>query len=114
MRDRDLYPDVLDRARDRSARRRTLARLENIPGTHDVDRCLVKALRRWLAARGVEEFEDLLDGDEAARSLVSLASEAVAQSGYDMQNPRTANRILVRLGLSDPMESRPRVDEFRR
>ncbi len=88
--------------------------LENNPGTHDVDRCLVKAVRRWLAARSIEEFEDLLDGDEAARSLVGLVSEAVAKSGYDMQNPRTANRIRVRLGLSDPTESRPRADEFRR
>ena len=58
--------------------------IENIPGTHDVDRCLVKAVRRWLAARGIEEFEDLLDGDEAARSPVSLVSEAVTQSGYNM------------------------------
>ncbi len=113
MHDDDLYEANLDKARDRSARRRTLDLLENLPTTHDIDRGAVIAIRRWLDKRAIHEFDDLRH-DPDARSLVGLIVDAMKQSRFDMDNPRTANRILVRLRLSDPMEPRPRSDEFTR
>lgn len=116
----ELFPDddietVDERtARERSARRRTLDLLENVPSTHDIDRCIVIGIRRWLANLGVETLDDIQDTDGAARALIDRIVEAVRQSRFDTTNQRTRNRLWVRLGLEPPMHARPRHDELTR
>ncbi len=107
-------------ARRRSARRRTLDMLECVPATHDVDRCIVIAVRRFLEARGVKKPGDLIDvdtsaaRDPSAAALVDRIVEAIKESRFDIRNRRTRNRVWVRLGLAQPMQPRPRSDEFPR
>jgi len=38
--------------------------------------------------------------------------EAVKQSKYDTTNPPTRNRVPIRLGMQEPMQARPRRDDF--
>ena len=74
-------------ARRRSARRRTLDMLECVPATHDVDRCIVIAVRRFLEARGVKKPGDLIDvdtsaaRDPSAAALVDRIVEAIKNRG---------------------------------
>ncbi len=120
MRDEDLYEKNLIKARGRSARRRTLDLLECVPSTHDVDRGIVIEIQDWLAERGIQSANDLIDPktrqprDVVALAFVEGVFKAVSKMGFDVRNQRTQNRIAVRLGIAEPMQPRPRHDEFTR
>ncbi len=106
--DRDDDRDGL--ARLRSASRRVADRLDKVPSTHDLQRCLTIDVRQWLASRGVTTLDDLdTTSDEAVKSLVRGLVRVVRQSRFDDQNRRTWNRVAVFLGLDHPMEPRPRL-----
>lgn len=106
----DRDDDRDDLARLRSARRRIADRLDNVPSTHDLRRCLTIDVRRWLASRGVKTLDDLdKTSDEAVKSLVKGLVRVVRESRFDDQNRRTWNRVAVFLGLDQPMKPRPRL-----
>jgi hypothetical protein len=81
-------------------------RVEHVPSHRALDAIFADANREWIAERGVRDAVKLKSDLDAAR-LVLTIMRLVNEAGYDTDNDRTMNRILVKLGLSGKIAPRP-------
>jgi PleD family two-component response regulator len=58
------------------------------------------------------DVETRLPRDAAAAALVDRIIEEVKLARYDTDNPRTRNRMWIRLGLAEPLPARSDADEL--
>ena len=94
-----------ERARQRAERYRDMNRLENVPCTRDLDRCIVMGVIRWLKDKGIRSPGDVVDTrtgqplDQDATALLHRIVGAVKQSRFDMRSKKTRLRLFARLGI---------------